>query len=303
MSEEDFITVESIKEANFKSYKDKYALYDNFDVKGEPVLHAEREKYNTNYTFVIVVLHGTLHILVNDKLLEVKSNDYLVVNPYMRMELLESRCIFFSMFIQNEIANDVYEHCGIGKKVGVRCFCFHHYHLNSYLIDLLVSDYNLIKIEQGRPYYKMQEMTVRSFLSAYLAHLYSLRKDEDEIIYKDDSRQHKIYSQFLELLSCFYKKERSVQFYADKIGITPKYLSNIVHQYTHCSASVVIDRYVICRVKQMLYSNDVNIKTISTLYNFPNQSFFGRYFKRITGISPLEYLRKNNRKFMGADIK
>ena len=169
MSEEDFITVESIKEANFKSYKDKYALYDNFDVKGEPVLHAEREKYNTNYTFVIVVLHGTLHILVNDKLLEVKSNDYLVVNPYMRMELLESRCIFFSMFIQNEIANDVYEHCGIGKKVGVRCFCFHHYHLNSYLIDLLVSDCAFFPLRLPRPPSFFAEGRGRNHLQGRLA--------------------------------------------------------------------------------------------------------------------------------------
>jgi len=296
MTEEDIFKDSDLKDANFKSYKDKYIILDNLDARGEPTVHANQEVYNTRYTFVIVVLHGTLHVVINDKLVDLKANDYLVVTPFMRFEILESRCIFFSFYVQNEIANDIYEHSGIGKSVGIRYFCFHHNHFERPCIDLLLNDYHLIRIEQQRPNYKMKEMTLRAFITIFLAHLYSFRKENDEISHEDNSRQQKLFAKFLNLLSLYYKKDRSVQFYAEKISITPKYLSNIVHSQTGLSASVVIDRYVVYRIKQVLYANDINIKKISRMFNFPNQSFFGRYFKRIVGLSPNDYLHNCNRK-------
>ena len=76
--------------------------------------------------------------------------------------------------------------------------------------------------------------------------------------------------------------------------ITPKYLSAIVKTFTQLTASQVIDQYVIFAIKQSLYSNQHNIKTISAEYNFPSQSFFGRYFKRLTGMSPNVYIKHHN---------
>ncbi|MBQ9641559.1 MAG: AraC family transcriptional regulator [Bacteroidaceae bacterium] len=296
MTEEDILKETHFKNANFKSFKDKYIILDNIETKEEPVVHAVDEIHNTRYTIVIVVLRGTMHTIINDKFIEIKSNDYLIVMPFMRLEILESRCIFFGMAIQNEIANDIYENSGIGRNVGVRYFCFHHYHFEKFHIELLLNDYSLLRIEQDRQSYPMQEITLRSFLTAFLAHLYSFRKETDEIPHKSNTRQQAIFDKFLNLVSLYYMKNRTVQFYADKINITPKYLSSIVNIFTGCSASVVIDRYVVCRIKQVLYANNANIKTISSQYNFPNQSFFGRYFKRITGMSPYDYLKKNNRK-------
>jgi AraC-like DNA-binding protein len=46
----------------------------------------------------------------------------------------------------------------------------------------------------------------------------------------------------------------------------------------------------------MLYSNEFNIKKVSDIYHFPSQSFFGRYFKRIVGMSPTAYIKENNSK-------
>lgn len=296
MKEGDTLTADMVRNAHFRSYKDRYIIIDNLDCHGEPVIHSLAEIYNTKYTYITVVLRGTMHMIINDHRVEVRANDYIVINPYMSVEIMESRCLYFSFLVQNEIANDIYEHSGIGRSVGVRCFCYHHYHFEKYYIDMLLNDYSLIRIEQERHAYKMKEMTLRAFIAAFLAHLYSFRKDEDEIIVSSNSKQYTVFHKFLTLLSLYCKKERSVQFYADKIGITPKYLSNIVHANTGYSASVVIDCYVVYRIRQVLYANDMNIKTISSTYNFPNQSFFGRYFKRITGMPPNEFLKKNNRK-------
>ena len=280
----------------YKSYKSNYHIIDNLEVKGDPVIREYPEFYNTKYTIIIVVVRGCLHLTINGKVIDLKSNDYFIIAPFMNIEVYESRCSFFCFHIQNEISNDIYERSGIAKNVGPRYYCFHHFHFEKENIEMLLNDYYLIRIEIGRNSYKMQELTLRALMTVFLAHLYSFKKDSEEILHFDKSRQQKIFNQFLQLLSIHYKEERSVQFYADKTNITPKYLSNIVHTYTGTPASTVIDHYVVYRIKQVLYTNDINIKTISEMFHFPNQSFFGRYFKRIVGMSPIDYLKQNNRR-------
>ena len=71
-------------------------------------------------------------------------------------------------------------------------------------------------------------------------------------------------------------------------------MSTIVHKYTGMTASQAIDQYIVFAIKQTLYNNEQNIKKVSEEYNFQSQSFFGRYFKRITGLSPNAYLKQNN---------
>ena len=140
----------------------------------------------------------------------------------------------------------------------------------------------------------MKEIVLRAYLSAYIAKFFSVVKDSDIINYTKGNRQYKFFCDFLSLLNEQHRTERSVQYYADHLHITPKYLSNIIRKYTGLTASQAIDQYVIFAIKQTLYRNEHNIKKISEEYNFQSQSFFGRYFKRITGLSPNAYLKLNN---------
>jgi AraC-like DNA-binding protein len=120
--------------------------------------------------------------------------------------------------------------------------------------------------------------------------------DYTEHNHYENTRQREFFQRFLDFLSLYCKKERSVQFYADRLKITPKYLSNLTNMYTGFSASIVIDQYVAYSIKRMLYSNEHNIKKVSDMYHFPSQSFFGRYFKRIVGVSPNAYIKEHNKK-------
>ncbi len=104
------------------------------------------------------------------------------------------------------------------------------------------------------------------------------------------SSRHKIvFERFLELVTQHHLKERSVGFYADKLCITPKYLSKIVKDTTGLSAPQWIDQYVILEAQQMLKNSDLCIKEISDDLNFPNPSFFFKYFKKHTGMTPNQY--------------
>ena len=98
-----------------------------------------------------------------------------------------------------------------------------------------------------------------------------------------------IVANFLELVQQHYREERLIQYYAGRLCITPKYLSKLVKEHTGRAATDWIEQHVILEARAMLQSTDLSIQQIATALNFPNQSFFGKYFKRATGVSPKQY--------------
>ena len=103
--------------------------------------------------------------------------------------------------------------------------------------------------------------------------------------------KNSLVERFLELVHEHYRTERMIGFYADRICVTPKYLSKVVKEHTGRSAGEWIESHVILDARAMLQSSDMTIQQIAASLNFPNQSFFGKYFKRATGLSPKEYRR------------
>lgn len=102
------------------------------------------------------------------------------------------------------------------------------------------------------------------------------------------SRQEYIFSRFMDLLSA-HAEERSVQFYASRLCLTSKYLSVIVKQVSGKTPTAWIKERVIQEIKYRLCHTQQSVKEISYTLNFPNASFFGKYFKRATGVSPFIY--------------
>ena len=82
-----------------------------------------------------------------------------------------------------------------------------------------------------------------------------------------------------------------MDFYAEKLSITPKYMSTVIKQTSGKTAGDWIDDHVLLEAKALLKSTNMTILQISDELNFPSQSFFGKYFKRLTGVSPKEYRR------------
>ena len=95
--------------------------------------------------------------------------------------------------------------------------------------------------------------------------------------------------QFLILAQQNFKQHRFLDFYAQKLEVTPKHLSRTIKAQTGYTAVEWIERFVILEAKVMLKSSNLNIQQISDELNFPSQSFFGKYFKKLTGMSPKEF--------------
>lgn len=94
---------------------------------------------------------------------------------------------------------------------------------------------------------------------------------------------------FLKLLVRNYSSERSTAYYANQLCITAKYLSMIVKDATGRTASEWINGFVLLEAKNLLRFSGKNIQQVAYALNFPSQSSFGKFFKRLTGQSPTEY--------------
>lgn len=102
-------------------------------------------------------------------------------------------------------------------------------------------------------------------------------------------RRRELYRRFISSVQANYKSRRSVNFYADKLCVTPKYLSMVIKKESGRNASEFIDELVIFESKALLKSGDHTVVQISEMMGFPNPSFFSKYFKKHCGVSPTEY--------------
>ena len=121
-----------------------------------------------------------------------------------------------------------------------------------------------------------------------------LTHSKDETPGQNVARAKLTFERFIRLVTEYHSTERGMQFYADKLCLTPKYLSKIIKETSGRSGPEWIDAFVILEAKNLLrYSGD-SIKEIVYKLNFPSPSVFNKFFKARTGLSPSEYRNGKN---------
>jgi AraC-like DNA-binding protein len=103
------------------------------------------------------------------------------------------------------------------------------------------------------------------------------------------ARLNQVFERFIALVNEYHCSERGMAFYADKLCLTPKYLSKLIKQASGKSAPEWIDNFVILEAKNLLKYTNLAIKEIVFQLHFPNQSVFYKFFKAHTGMTPSEY--------------
>lgn len=112
---------------------------------------------------------------------------------------------------------------------------------------------------------------------------------EGGIVQENKSHARSLMIQFLKLITQHCKQTRSVTFYADKLCITTTYLNKLSHQWWNLSPKELINQQTICEIKNYLATTDRSVKEIASMMQFEDTSYLCRYFRKLTGISPVEY--------------
>ncbi len=134
---------------------------------------------------------------------------------------------------------------------------------------------------------------VKSLLYAMLTEIGAIYyrryvKDESDAT-TATSRQVDVVSQFFRLVLENHRGNHDLQFYADKMCLSSKYLSTVIKDKTGKTAFAWINESLVASIKNLLKTTTMTVLQISEELNFPNASFFGRFFKKHTGITPLAY--------------
>lgn len=144
------------------------------------------------------------------------------------------------------------------------------------------------QLKSDIPYKKDAVLSTLSSLFYVLMGVWNDLKSKEK--HDGQSTRTKVtFDKFMKLVSEYHTQYRNVGFYADKLCLTPKYLSKLVKNATGRSAPEWIDSYVILEAKNLLKYSGTTIKEIVYKLNFPNQSVFYKFFKARTGMTPTEY--------------
>ena len=239
----------------------------------------------------LLCIEGESTIYINNEMYSIHKNDILLCHP---------QTIF-----EHKITNLDFKYCG---------FCLSPEYVKQ--ISLISSNsWNAILFIENNPIIALDENESSLFLQYYnlirskfetesqhhlkqlidmllQAFIYEFHDSMEKRIKIDPPQYNSadnLFTSFLNILVNSYPKERSVSYYADKLFVTSKYLSAICKEISGETASDIITRYVKKDIECLLKQPNKTIKEIANELEFSNLSFFGKYVKRIFGVSPKEY--------------
>ncbi len=260
------------------------------DIKDVPIFN-----YPTRIDLAVLAipLQGYAHVGINLKDYFCRQNELVIIMPNQIIQLHEKsddlRGIFFvlSKTFAEEIAVDI-------QKI-LPIFFYIRNHpctiLNKQEVDSIMKYHAFLweKVKMKENIYR-KEIT-QNILRALIFEFYNIFQKHIPAK-KYQSRKEELFESFLLAVSENFQKERSVIFYADVLFLTPKHLSRVIKEISGRSAGEWIDEQVVLEAKSRLKSTASSIQEIADQLGFANQSFFGKYFKQHTGISPSEYRKK-----------
>lgn len=274
----------------------QFILLDNFDkVADEDDTDILFVNHPTKISFTIAIfcLSGRMSFQINLQDFELRANDLLVmsegtIGEYRGMgdDTRIAVIAFASEYFRTAL--EIKATMSLQRKLYASPLC----HLTDKAMEESIAIYRLMKAkiaETDNPFRKgallgyTQVLTYNGY-----KHLFASNSG-DKKPKENTSRQQELYTQFIHEVQKSYTKERSISYYAEKLCVTPKYLSQVIHKVSGRFASDWIIDFVILEAKALLKSRKYTIQQVADMLNFANQSFFGTYFKDKVGCSPSEY--------------
>lgn len=108
-----------------------------------------------------------------------------------------------------------------------------------------------------------------------------------------------VLQRFISLLMENYREKHTVAFYAERMNYTPQYLTEIIKRQTGRTVNDFIFEMLYCEARNLLSVSDASVQQIADELNFSDQAAFSKFFKRRSGMSPLEFRKINKAKTAG----
>lgn len=241
---------------------------------------------------IVLCLKGKGSFYMNDEPSTVSENDLFICRPNVILEegmfSVDFECcgfIFSSEYLQrlNLMLSDNWN---------VRLY-LEKYPIFSLLpreVETFMQYHELIRGKFIDPPHKYQKELINTILQAFSIEFYRVQERfAEQVPQLAFSSTENLFNNFINLLSAYSLRERKVAFYAEKLCISPKYLSAVCKLQSGQTASVLINQFTIKNVEFLFKQREKSIKEIANEMNFADLSFFGKYIKANLGMSPKQY--------------
>ncbi|MCR5181034.1 MAG: AraC family transcriptional regulator [Bacteroidaceae bacterium] len=272
-----------------------FLFFDN--LSGDKTIeHSEKKHFpiKVEAMLVLSVLKGGIRLRVNLQETNLKEGQVLNIMPGCIFQIVDTTEDFkyFCMIFDQEILDHIQKSFGVHLDLIHKYYNFHKHAVPQESMTLMMSMYMQIKKELEQPDYEYKKEVVERYCEIWI--LKSMSNSVDASVpelSKTANRKEQIFRDFLTLLEKNYHQERSIAYYADRLCLTPKYLSTIIKEVSGKHGLQWIDEYVALEAKALLREGHLSVKQVSDSLNFPSQSMFGRFFKKMTGYTPKKYMQ------------
>lgn len=242
---------------------------------------------------LVVVLKGTIKAKINLNYLEVNRGNVVLLAPNAVKQMVSKstgcrfigisfRPVFLTQVGMSKHKQDLFR---IVSEIRAHVLDLSETELNSLLVYMnnIEQNFNRLKV------HLFAEELIRTNFSGILYELGNIACRQNKVTRQRSSRKEAIAIQFGSLAIEHFRERKQLQFYANEIFVTAKYLTETVKEVTGKTAGELLDELVIREAKLMLENPNTGISEIAIALNFSDQSFFGKFFKRHAGYSPREF--------------
>ena len=245
--------------------------------------------------FIGIREKGVSNFSINLKEFKVGPNDLVIGSPGDLIQSTISEGVYLSQTIM--VSSNFLKEMYISLNSFMPFFATRKNHPVFHLTDEEIVEIRSLFLQildsasREEDYFRVD--TVKRLLAAFLyklgSILYRHRPELQIEASKPLKREEILFREFIKLVSEYHRQERRVDFYAEQLFLSPKHFSTVIKKVSGKTAGQWIDEYVILEAKTLLKYSAMSIQEVAYYMNFPNPSFFGKYFKQHAGMSPSEY--------------
>lgn len=267
------------------------SIYDNYSgvEKDFEFFNLDGQYQECDSLLCAICMRGTATIKIRLQEYQMKRCDFLVIGPHIPFYIVEQSDDFHIDIIRAGLSifdfatedflkihlERLTRGCPICTLTARKLIMFHTIH--SYL-KLLV------KVENNR----YRNLVVYEYIKIFFYEVCYILDNQHKRI-KIPKRDREITKEFFRSVESNFRNNRKVEFYADRIGVSPKHLAHVVHNVTGKYPSDWIEGYLLLESKKLLRKTKDSIQVISFDLNFATPSHFGKFFKDKTGQTPREF--------------
>lgn len=253
-----------------------------------PVIHSDKNGF-------LLCKQGSIQLLLDDSTFNINAGDLYIYPPFSQTFIKEVSDDFSGVvgiadfdFVLSTITqvSNTQQHIYIRTRP---CVTLTQHQLQN--IEELVS---IIKHRLAESYRPLRIQILSALVKTICFEILDAYFDGLSISPLQQNNRDKIFQRFLQDCFMHFKKHRDVKFYAELQHLTPRYFSTVIREVSGKTPIEWINLSLVTEAKKLLATPELNIKEIALQLNFEDQSLFGRYFKRITGLSPSSFREKQD---------